>query len=139
MIRPSCLPVLLCLCCLALAACTARQKQADTLFPENCEKTYTFAPGNYIIEIAGDSEVVLDPLVHDFHLFCSADQARDYVLEEISSHRLPRGDWRVYVVGGDFNELAQPAGNNTFVLKRMAPLVDWVSEMPVGNLRYIEP
>ena len=60
-------------------------------------------------------------------------------VEEISSHRLPRGDWRVYVVGGNFQELAQPAGNGTFVLKRMAPLVDWVSEMPVGNLRYVEP
>lgn len=139
MIRPLSRLALLCVCCLLLAACTARQQPSNTLFPENCEKAYTYAPGNYIIEIAGGSEVVLDPLMHDFRLFCTADQAHDYVLEEISRHRLPRGDWRVYVVGGNFRELAQPAGENTYVLKRMAPLVDWVSEMPVGNLRYVEP
>lgn len=139
MIRPLSRLALLCVCTLLLAACTARQQPSNTLFPDNCEKAYTYAPGNYIIEIAGGSEVVLDPLMHDFRLFCTADQAHDYVLEEISSHRLPRGDWRVYVVGGNFRDLAQPAGGNTYVLKRMAPLVDWVSEMPVGNLRYVEP
>lgn len=137
--RPLARLALLCVCCLLLGACSARQQQADTLFPEDCEKAYTYAPGNYIIEIAGGSEVVLDPLMHDFQLFCTAKQAHEYVLEEISRQRLPRGDWRIYVVGGSFRDLAQPAGGNTYVLKRMAPLVDWVSEMPVGNMRYIEP
>ena len=139
MIRPLSRLALLCVCCLLLGACSARQQQADTLFPEDCEKAYTYAPGNYIIEIAGGSEVVLDPLMHDFLLFCSAKQAHDHVLEEISRHRLPRGDWRIYVVGGSFRDLAQPAGGNAYVRMRMAPLADGLSAMPVGHMRCIEP
>ena len=132
MIRPLSRLALLCVCCLLLGACSARQQQADTLFPEDCEKAYTYAPGNYIIEIAGGSEVVLDPLMHDFLLFCSAKQAHDHVLEEISRHRLPRGDWRIYVVGASFRDLAQPAGGNAYVCMRMAPLADGLSAMPVA-------
>ena len=132
MIRPL---FLLPLLCVLLAACAAKEgaPQKDAPLPQNCTTAYTYAPGNYIIDIASDAEVVLDPLMHDFPLFCEARAARRHVDAEVAAHRLPRGDWRIYVVGGDFADLAEPAGDGSFVLRRMAPLVDWVNENPAAR------
>ncbi|WP_366520978.1 DVU_2496 family lipoprotein [uncultured Desulfovibrio sp.] len=67
-----------------------------------------------------------------FFVARSAKQAHDHAREEISRHRLPRGDWRIYVVGASFRDLAQPAGGNAYVCMRMAPLADGLSAMPVA-------
>lgn len=126
---------LLPLLCLLLGACATRENTAEKEAPmPQCATAYTFAPGNYIIDIASGSDVVLDPLMHDFLLFCEAGAARQYVDKEVAAHRLPRGDWRIYVVEGEFADLAQPDGNGRHVLRRMAPLVDWVNENPAAMM-----
>ncbi len=38
------------------------------LFPKYCPNLYVLAPANYIIELATDSNVILDPGWHDFVL-----------------------------------------------------------------------
>lgn len=75
MIRPL-RPLLLSLLCAGLLAGCAASQSAPTSSPAPCEVAYTFAPGNYIIDLASGSEVVLDPLMHDFPLFCTPQKPR---------------------------------------------------------------
>ena len=62
---------------LMLGGCATTGPNTAPLPPDrDCQDVYTVAPGNYIIDIAGGSMVVLDPAVQDFPLFCSPEEAR---------------------------------------------------------------
>lgn len=115
------------LLCLVCAACTAGFGQAPQDAPSSCSDVYTYAPGVYIVDLAAGAEVVLDPSVHDFPLFCTPSAAYDAVDLGIANGVLPDGDWRVYRVEGDFDDLAEPAAAGGHQLGRMAPVVDWVA------------
>jgi hypothetical protein len=99
-----------------------------SLSAADCPALYVFAPGNYIMDIAGGAEVVLDPGVQEFPLFCSPQTARAYVNREVKSGSLAAGDWRVYRLEGNFEDLAQEADNGGYTLRRLASAVDWVTE-----------
>ncbi|MDR3358090.1 MAG: SON protein [Desulfovibrio sp.] len=94
----------------------------------DCPALYVFAPGNYIMDIAGGAEVVLDPGVQEFPVFCSPRTARAYVDEEVGAGSLAAGDWRIYRLEGNFEDLAQETDNGRLILKRLASAVDWVTE-----------
>ncbi|GKI12085.1 hypothetical protein CE91St39_15390 [Desulfovibrionaceae bacterium] len=115
---------------LLLAACGAKNASEEPPAPQPapCPFVYVYAPGNYIIDIAGGADVVLDPMAQDFSLFCAPTDARAALNAEIAAGRLPEGDWRIYRVEGQFDDLAQKSGPNQYTLKRMAPIVDWVTE-----------
>ena len=115
---------------LLLAACGAKNTSEEPPAPQPapCPFVYVYAPGNYIIDIAGGADVVLDPMAQDFSLFCAPADARAARNPEIAAGRLPEGDWRIYRVEGQFDDLAQKSGPNQYTLKRMAPIVDWVTE-----------
>lgn len=115
---------------LLLAACGAQNTSEEPPAPQPapCPFVYVYAPGNYIIDIAGGADVVLDPMAQDFSLFCAPADARAALNAEIAAGRLPEGDWRIYRVEGQFDDLAQKSGPNQYTLKRMAPIVDWVTE-----------
>lgn len=117
-----CLPLL---CAGLLAGCAASQS-TPTSSPTPCEVAYTFAPGNYIIDLASGSEVVLDPLMHDFPLFCTPEETQNALELALANGQLPDGDWRVYRLDGEFDDLAA-SSTRGYMLKRMAPLADWVS------------
>ena len=52
---------------LMLGGCAATGPSTAPLPPDrDCQEVYTAAPGNYIIDIAGGSVVVLDPAVQMF-------------------------------------------------------------------------
>ena len=119
-------PLLLSLLCAGLLAGCAASQSAPTNSPAPCEVAYTFAPGNYIIDLASGSEVALDPLMHDFPLFCTPAEAQNALELALANRQLPDGDWRIYRLGGDFEDLAASSGRG-YMLKRMAPLADWVS------------
>lgn len=114
------------------AGCASSQPKAQQPFAKEaqtpCPFGYVYAPGNYIIDIASGAEVILDPLARDFALFCSPGEARAALNEEIRNGREEGGDWRIYRVGGSFEDLAQNTGQGQFQLKRMAPIVDWALE-----------
>ena len=122
-LRPLLLPLLL--ACL-LAGCATGKSPSAPATAAPCETAYTFAPGNYIIDIASGAEVVLDPLMHDFPLFCTPEQAQNALELALANGNLPDGDWRIYRLGGDFEDLAAASGRG-YMLKRMAPLADWVT------------
>ena len=86
------------------------------------------APGNYIIDIAGGSVVVLDPAVQDFPLFCSPEEARTGLKTAMDNGSLPAGDWRIYRLNGTLQEIGQQPEPGHYSLARMARLVDWVSK-----------
>lgn len=95
---------------------------------EPCPFVYVFAPGNYIVDIASGSQVVLDPGVQEFELFCSPGAARTAINEGMEKGALPEGDWRIYRLDGTLEDLAQKNPHQRYTLKRMAQVVDWVTE-----------
>ena len=116
---------------LALVACTKAQTAQDAAPAapvEPCPFVYTYAPGNYIVDIASGSEVILDPGVQEFDLFCSPGDARAAVNEALRLGILTEGDWRVYRVEGSMEEIGQRQGKNQHTLARMTQIVDWVAE-----------
>ena len=116
---------------LALVACTKAQPAQDAAPAapvEPCPFVYTYAPGNYIVDIASGSEVILDPGVQEFDLFCSPGDARAAVNEALRLGILTEGDWRVYRVEGSMEEIGQRQGKNQHTLARMTQIVDWVAE-----------
>ena len=118
---------------LALVACSKSQpaQEAAPAAPvEPCPFVYTYAPGNYIVDIASGSEVLLDPGVQEFDLFCSPGAARAAVNEALRLGILTEGDWRIYRVEGSMEEIGQRQGNNQHTLARMTQIVDWVAENP---------
>ena len=115
---------------LLLAACGGK-KAVQTAAPvaaAPCPFVYVYAPGNYIIDIAGGSEVVLDPAAQEFELFCSPGEARAALDAAVAAGSLPAGDWRVYRLDGGLDDLALESAANRYTLKRMAQVVDWVTE-----------
>lgn len=123
------LPLLL----LALFACGCAKSPAGKDMPlpsaEQCPFVYVAAPGNYIIDIASGAEVIMDPSVQDFEVFCSPEAAREIVDAGVRSGDLPEGDWRIYRLDGAIDDLAQSQGGR-FYLRRMAQVADWVTEQP---------
>ena len=97
--------------------------------PEECGTLYVVAPGNFIIDLAGGADVILDPGVHAFPLFCAPETAARAQAEAVDAGRLPPGDWRVYRLDGTFADLVQPAepgAASPYALARRARLADWV-------------
>ena len=77
---------------LMLGGCATTGPNTAPLPPDrDCQEVYTVAPGNYIIDIAGGSMVVLDPAVQDFPLFCSPEEARAGLKTAMDNGALPAG------------------------------------------------
>lgn len=116
---------------LALIACTKAQPAQETAqVPpvEPCPFVYAYAPGNYIVDIASGAEVVLDPGVQEFEVFCSPGEARAAINEGLRQGALPAGDWRIYRLEGSMEEIGQRQRDNQYTLIRMTQIVDWVAE-----------
>lgn len=119
---------------LALAACAgsgpvAPRPVQPPVPPEDCATLHVVAPGNFIIDLASGAEVVLDPSVREFPLFCGPDTAAQALKAALASGRLPAGDWRIYRLEGGFTDLvqtAEPGGPSPYALARQARLADWV-------------
>ena len=116
---------------LALIACNKTQPTQDaTPLPpvEPCPFVYVYAHGNYIVDIASGSQVILDPGVQEFDLFCSPGEARAAVNKAVRLGLLTEGDWRIYRLEGSMEEIGQRQRNNQHTLTRMTQIVDWVAE-----------
>ncbi|MDR3361620.1 MAG: SON protein [Desulfovibrio sp.] len=116
------LPIFLAL--LLFAACSGKSPEPAPV--ADCPTVYVYAPGNYIIDIASGSEVVLDPEVRDFPLFCTPKEALAALKAELARGSLEEGDWRVYKMDGSMNELAQTSDSGGRMLGRMGQIIDWV-------------
>lgn len=116
------LPILALAC--ILAAC-APKSGTGIQAPPDCPGAHVILPGNFIIDLAAGSELVLNPAVQEFALFCKPEEAERALRE--SAQNLPQGgDWRVYRLEGKFSDLARPCGEGGFCLGRPARVEDWL-------------
>lgn len=90
--------------------------------PPGCDNLYVILPDNYVIDLAAGAKVLLDPSSQEFALFCSAMKAQKAINEAEAT-----GDWRVYGVDGDFNDIVRELGAERYILRRPAQVRDWVS------------
>jgi hypothetical protein len=120
------LPILL--VSLMLCACAAKVTETpqEDLSSLDCPTVYVYAPGNYIIDVAGGAEVILDPLVRDFPLFCSSAEAALDLSRQLTDDALPDGDWRIYTIEGEIADIGQRSEDGRLLLNRMTAITDWV-------------
>ncbi len=122
--------LLLCCLCLSLSACAgthARDEAGPKVPSRQCAKLYTYAPGFLMIDVAAGSDVILMPKTRQFAVFCSAKEAKDHLLSQISSHELPDGDWGIYALSGG-TELAMETADGRLLLAKEARLAEWVEK-----------
>jgi hypothetical protein len=126
------------LCVLALswvlAGCTSAAQgggMSPTLKGDvsQCEDVYVYAPAVYVIPLANDQMVALDPLANDFPIFCEPAAAQAALAQEIAAKNLPGTveEWKVYRVYGSWEDLATPRAAGGYLLSKPAELVDWVN------------
>lgn len=105
----------------------AEEKTPTFPGPETpCENVYTYAPGNFIVDIAAGSDVNLDPGIREFPIFCTPEDAKKAVAQGVQAGKLPSGDWRVYKLDGTYQDLGKAVGKGRYVLTRPTRMTDWV-------------
>ncbi|MBQ7739207.1 MAG: hypothetical protein IJT59_06110 [Desulfovibrionaceae bacterium] len=117
--------LLLLILCLALSACATQKNEEESLnLPPNCTEAWVYAPDNLILELSSGNQVLLDPAVHDFPLFCSKDEAKVALQKMILEKKYPASGWAYYKLAGKFANLAKVDGDQ-ILLKESSSLVDW--------------
>lgn len=101
-----------------LCACAGRQHSQPA---PDCEALYVILPGNFIVDLAAGSRVILDPAVQEFALFCTDREARDAL-----ANVQPAGDWRIFRLDGEFAELGRQRGSG-YILAKPAEAIDWLN------------
>lgn len=110
------------------ASCAREQPARDIPPPADCPGAYVILPANFIIDLAANAEVWLDPGVQEFALFCSPQEAGKILEEHRESNTLPKGsDWKIYRLDGGFHSLAGKCRNGGYCLGQRAAVEDWVS------------
>lgn len=90
----------------------------------DCPKVYIILPDNFIIDLVAGADVIVNPAIQEFALFCSSAQARE-VLQKSGLD-----NWRVYSLKGDFTELAEPVPGHDQIYRLAVPaqVEDWIGD-----------
>lgn len=118
---------------LALTACASKEKDSGILTEKDvltgCDNPYVVLPGNYIIDLAAGSEVILNPDIHNFALFCDATEARQTLQNDLETGRVRKeNDWRVYRLEGNTAKIGRNCGNNQTCLNEPAKIIEWLDK-----------
>lgn len=115
------------ICCACAGHDSVMEKRDLSRQPaaEDCPVLYVLAPANYIIELAADSRVILDPAWHEFVLYCSSAAARKAQDEMVKLGAVRPGEWRVFILEGSYEELAK-IENGCMILASPARLQTWL-------------
>lgn len=109
------------LLCLFLCACG---KSAQTVrLASDQAGAYVILPANFIIDVAAGAKVRLNPARQEFILYPDPEQARKalVMMEEGEIGE----NWRVYLLEGEFNDLARKCGVN-YCLDQSCLVADWL-------------
>lgn len=125
---------ILLLCVLSICGCAARketspQREIQPTFPTaaTCPTLYVLAPGNYIVDLAADANVVLDPAWHEFMLYCDKSKARRDLEGLMDRSGLQADQWRIYTLEGLPEDIAT-IENGRLLLAKPARLSGWLGE-----------
>lgn len=117
--------LLFCLAGACLLACAPQARQAPApALPPLARELYVLLPGNFIVDLAAGDEVWLDPSRHDFILFASPREARQFRDKNVAGDS---GQWRVYRLEGESSELAERK-SGWLLLRQRAKVADWIME-----------
>ncbi len=116
------------------AGCAGQRSPADasatSVAPEeNCPVVYVLAPGNYIVDLAANARVRLDPAWHEFELYCSLAEAGAALEADAARGGKSLEQWRIYTLDGNAGELIA-LENGRRVLKEPALLSGWENWPP---------
>lgn len=116
-----------------LSSCASREPAPEIPGPSApCDTLYTYAPGFLVVDLAAGSDVFLDPGARDFRVYCSADDAWNDLVSQVSARRLPRGDWAIYSLKGGYADLGRADAPGVYKLARVGRLAEWIPRGPVG-------
>lgn len=104
----------------ALTACGSREEPVFSAHPD--KSAYVILPANYIVDVAGGSNVILNPAAQEFALF-PGKQAAFKALA--AREDLDGEEWRVYRLEGNIDELGKPCGEKGVCLATAAKIADW--------------
>ena len=119
--------ILLLFLLLAISACATVQEMPQpqvTSSPPDCHEAWVYAPENYILELAAEATVTLNPKNWDFPVFCTAQEAGLALSQAIKAQRLPSGHWALYRLEGDPQKIAG-YHEGKMLLQSKTKLVDW--------------
>ena len=110
---------------LCLAACsTSTPKDTNLTAPKDCATVWIYAPDSLILELSSGNQVLIDPAVHDFPIFCSKEEAKNALDKLIQDKKYPAKGWAYYKLAGQWTNLAKVQGEQ-ILLKDVTSLVDW--------------
>lgn len=105
-----------------------KRAQPAPVVAKNCPNLHVLAPANYIIELAADANVILDPAWHEFALYCSPDKAGSALDKMVKSGAVRKGDWSVYILEGSYEDLVKME-NGRMNLAGPARLKTWLENV----------
>lgn len=122
---PVCFMTIICCACAAHEPEMESRNLSNPVVSKNCPNLYVLAPANCIIELAADSNVILDPGWHDFVLYCSPDKAGNALDKMVKSGTAHKGDWSVYMLDETSEDLVKME-NGRMILASPARLKTWL-------------
>lgn len=103
------------------------KKQVEPFQPESCEQVYVILPGNFVIDVAAGSKVMLNPSVQEFILYCSVKDAREALAHAKKDGQvLSENDWRIYRLEESFEQIGKFCHGKDICLSDIATVVDWL-------------
>lgn len=117
--------ILLALSLLFFVAC-ARQQPAQ-FPPEGCAQAYTILPGNFVIDLAAGSEVMLNASAQEFVLYCNEKDARQALqLAKKQGQISDESDWRIYLLAEPMEQIGKLCHEEDLCLAGHATVTDWL-------------
>ena len=115
-----------------LAACAPAVKESGIATEKDvlpaCANPYVVLPGNYMIDLAAGSEVILNPDIHNFALFCEAAEAKSALENDLDLGRVRRdSDWKIYRLEGDMGQISRKCGADQYCLDQPAKIIEWLN------------
>ena len=118
---------------LCLSGCA--QTQPDTVpvpHSKTCTEAWIYAPARYILDLASSSEILINPAVQDFPIYCSTKDAADALDLAIQKRERPEGNWAFFRLAGEYNHLVRYEGDRA-LLREMTQIVDWEERKKDGS------
>lgn len=112
-----------------ICGCAATREPSHIMDGGECPSLYVILPENYIIELAAQSEVLINPLHYEFVVFCTPGEAFEARKRGLAQGILGADKgWAVYRLAGEPREMAEVCHKKALCLKETATVEDWIED-----------